>query len=148
MMNSMVARFLNDEIIKAQLDPDNSEVVYVTTLDGNGDEVIHTLSYDMPGCLIKFVNNSSAEVSIWPVLYGSYGIELKETVLKNSEPVTLRSAYGTLDDSTYLSSFTYSPSDTVTLTISDTVNCMEYGGYIAIADPTEDSSCTVTITDL
>ena len=148
MLNSMVARFLNDEIVKAQLDPDNSEVVYITTLDGNGDEVIHTLSYDMPACLIKFVNNSSVDVSVWPVLFGSYGIDLKETVLKSGETVTLPFIYGTLDDSTYLTSVTYSPYNLTTITISDTVNCTEYGGYIVIVDPTEDSSCTMTFTDL
>lgn len=146
MMNSMVARFLNDEIIKAQLDPDNSNVVYVTTLDENGNEVINTLSFDMPKCLITLVNNSSDEVTVWPLLYGSYGIELKETVLKSGETVTVQSLYGTLDNSTYLTTFTYSPS-TITQTISDTVNCMEYGGYIVIVDPTDDSSCTITITD-
>ena len=150
-LTNMVARFTDENIVKAYMDLDNPQQLNIVMLDSDGEEVEYHLSAELPKMHYKIINNSTdySGTGIAPVLYEPYGINFISYVYTNpGETAELDSLYATNDGSTYACSYNkYGHLSNLTFTNSDFVNCMEYGGFIVILDPTEDASCTVTITD-
>lgn len=145
MNNTMTARFTDDNIVKVEFDRDSNKI-YVTTLDEDGDEVKHELSFVMPEIKVHVVNSSSDDILFATPTYGEYGIEIRNVVIKPNESADTWGLLGTPDGNNYVLTYTCDP-DSLTLTVSDTVNCMQYLSFILVLNVNAEASCTITLTD-
>ena len=143
---NMVARFTDENILKVSLNPDNDKELNITLLDEDGDEVNKTLNMELPKMIMTAVNNLSSPIKLGGQKLTGEGVNLIDFhTLNPGDSVTFECLYGTPDGSTYVATYIYSWTGNPTVTISDTVNCVEYGTYIVIGDKTKDSSCTITV---
>ena len=140
---NMVARFTDENILKAQLASDNNDEIIVTVLDENGDEVECYLTLkSYPSMKYKLVNTQNAETTVsvfemvdYRLTNGVYNIPAGGTVVADS-------IFGTQDGTTWMSAL---QSVDGTATASELVNCTQYGPYLIITDPSKDASVTMTI---
>lgn len=142
---NMVARFTDENILKVGLDPNDNTKIIVTTLDEDGDEVESTL--DMKGYPeIEFTvtNNTASNETVGFNGLVDDRLTTKMIVIAPGETVKGKGIYGTMDGSTWITQLTILGSSTASL--SNLVNCSQYGPYIVITDPSKDSSVTVSLT--
>ena len=146
--NSMIARFEDPQIIKLIADNNDPANLCIITLDSDGEEVINTIPKPFPVANVKLVNNSDVEEI--PFEYGvmsEFGVIMKVASVKQ-DPITVPCMLGTPDGVNYVLPNTVNIAG-VTFTVSDTVNCMEYDGFILMTDmdPDASRSCTITFTN-
>ena len=147
MENTMIARFNDDNIIKAALDRSPFTKISVTVLDEYGEEVTNELSFDMPELAIHLINSSSYDVRFATPIYGSYGIEYHYVELKPNQTADTLSLLGTPDGTNYVCAYEYTPLDSVDIGITPIANCMEYSTFILVLDVNEAASCSIEFTD-
>ncbi len=145
MKKTMTARFADDTILKAVLE--NSDIKIIT-LDEDGDEVTHAINYKLPDFNIKVVNASSDPAIIMPGLLVECGIDKDtEITIPVGETLYVSQPFGTPDGNMYVGVAYIADYWQQVTTASELVNCADYGGTFVIIDPTEDASCTITVTD-
>lgn len=148
-LKSMVGYFDSEKILKVIMNPSDPDEVVVITLDEDGEEIANVLSVDaFPLFTYKVVNNTGVKVSFQTILLNECGLHNASIEIEAGKTVELPSNYATYDGTQYgvLLTATKEGGSSATITVSDAVNCMEYMGMLAILDPTENASCTATLT--
>ena len=148
-LKSMVGYFDSENILKVIMDPSDPDEVVVITLDENGEEVANVMSVDaFPLFTYKVINNTGVKVSFQTILLNECGLYYALPEIEAGASVELPSNYATYDGTQYgvFLEATKEGGTSATITVSDAVNCLEYGGMLAILDPTANASCTATLT--
>ena len=146
--NVMTARFTDSDILKVVVDPnDTIGHIYISTLDSDGEEIITDayLSYPVLNLLIS--NTKTSDIKSNDISnVAAYGILKENITIKAGEMLEINTILGTLDGSTY--AFPITMNNVTTYTVSNLINCVEYGTNIVATDLdiTKVRHCDITIT--
>ena len=148
-LKSMVGYFDSEKILKVIMNPSDPNEVVVITLDENGEEVANLLNVNvLPVFTYKVVNNTGVKVSFQRISINECGVSFDSIEIEAGTTAEIPSNYATYDGTQYGVRLTATKEGgtAATITVSDAVNCLEYGGMLAILDPTANASCTATLT--